>query len=203
MWEWYWLRGQLLRESDRQPGVLIENLLQPCEWRRFVPKTHGICRGQPPRICLQLNPAQWTNNRKWKVLPHAACKTLLSSPGNALLTQIYQNPSMRYGTEFHSRTVASLKPEISQAKHSLLDEIASTDEAKVIHGETTSFRENCDRRPPRPPTKQPGCISSRKKLCPFCKQSGRTDSRLLSKCRFLPERDRKYMSKASQIAPIF
>ena len=48
---------------------------------------------------------------------------------------------MRYGTEFHSRTVASLKPEISQAKNSLLDEIASTDEAQVIHAETTSLRE--------------------------------------------------------------
>ena len=34
----------------------------------------------------------------------------------------------RYGTEFRSLTLASLKPEIWQAKNSLLDEIASTNE---------------------------------------------------------------------------
>ena len=38
----------------------------------------------------------------------------------------------RYGTELRSRTLASIKPEISQALESLLDEIKSTEDAKAI-----------------------------------------------------------------------
>ena len=66
-------------------------------------------------------------------------------------------------------SIASLKPEISQAKHPLLDEMTFTDQAKVIRAETSSFRANRDIRPPSPLTKEPGCITSREKLCPLCK----------------------------------
>jgi len=38
----------------------------------------------------------------------------------------------RYGTELRSKTLASLKPEISQALDSLLDEIQVSNEAKVL-----------------------------------------------------------------------
>ena len=38
----------------------------------------------------------------------------------------------RYGTKLRSQTLASIKPEISQALDSLLDEIASTNESKVL-----------------------------------------------------------------------
>ena len=38
----------------------------------------------------------------------------------------------RYGTELHSCTLASIKPEISQALQSLLDEIRATEDAKVM-----------------------------------------------------------------------
>ena len=38
----------------------------------------------------------------------------------------------RYGTELRSQTLASLKPEISQALDSLLEEIHSSAEAKVL-----------------------------------------------------------------------
>ena len=38
----------------------------------------------------------------------------------------------RYGTELRSKTLASLKPEISQALDSLLEEIESTNEAKIL-----------------------------------------------------------------------
>ena len=52
----------------------------------------------------------------------------------------------RYGTELRSRTLASIKPEISQALESLLDEIASADTAQVMR---TESRPN--RRGQRPP----------------------------------------------------
>ena len=81
---------------------------------------------------------------------------------NATLSKLV---TQRYGTELRSRTLASVKAELSQANNSLVDVIASTDEAKVIHVETTSFRTNLDRRQHRPPTNQPGTISSREKSC--------------------------------------
>ena len=43
----------------------------------------------------------------------------------------------RYGTELRSQTLATLKPEISQALDTLLDEINSTNETKVLR---TAFR---------------------------------------------------------------
>ena len=42
----------------------------------------------------------------------------------------------RYGTELRSRTLASMKPEISQALESLLVEIASADTAHVMRTES-------------------------------------------------------------------
>ena len=42
----------------------------------------------------------------------------------------------RYGTELRSRTLASIKPDISQALESLLDEIASADTAHVMRTES-------------------------------------------------------------------
>ena len=38
----------------------------------------------------------------------------------------------RYGTELRSRTLASIKPEISQALSSLLEEIHASDDAKIL-----------------------------------------------------------------------
>ena len=38
----------------------------------------------------------------------------------------------RYGTELRSRTLASIKPEISQALSSLLDELQCSEEAKIM-----------------------------------------------------------------------
>ena len=42
----------------------------------------------------------------------------------------------RYGTELRSRTLASIKPEIYQALSSLLDEITSSDDARIMRTET-------------------------------------------------------------------
>ena len=48
----------------------------------------------------------------------------------------------RYGTELRSRTLASIKPEISQALDSLLDEIRSSEDAKVMRTATSYFRKS-------------------------------------------------------------
>ena len=103
----------------------------------------------------------------------------------------------RYGTELRSRTLASIKPEVSQALNSLLDEIRASDDARVMRTATNTFRK----------TSQPkqGIRSARQpKSCPLCKQAGRLDSsHFLSECRHLPEDDCKYIAKARQIANIF
>ena len=78
------------------------------------------------------------------------------------------------GTELRSRTLASIKPEISQALPCLLDEVQESENARVM-----------------------GTAA-----CPLCKQAGRADHHYLSECTFLPERNRRYMAKARQIVGI-
>ena len=101
----------------------------------------------------------------------------------------------RYGTELRSRTLASIKPEISQALGSLLDEIQTNEAAKVMRTAASTkpkfsgFRAQGEYR-----------NSVQSKICPLCKQAGRSEyGHFLSKCKFLPEKDRHYMVKARQI----
>ena len=101
----------------------------------------------------------------------------------------------RYGTELRSRTLASLKPEISQALDSLLEEIRSTADSKVLRTTAARFRQF----PPRPSHKsspQPWASNKRPKYCPLCKQAGRNDQHFLSTCTYLPPEDRTYLSRS-------
>jgi hypothetical protein len=45
----------------------------------------------------------------------------------------------RYGTELRSRTLASIKPEISQALTSLLEEIRNSEDARAMRSTASSF----------------------------------------------------------------
>ena len=106
----------------------------------------------------------------------------------------------RYGTELRSRTLASIKPEISQALASLLDEIRTADDAKIMRTAVSNYRRPLGTRAPYKATARP---SRPTKSCPLCKQAGRPDnSHFLSECSFLPDQDRKYITKARQIADI-
>ena len=88
----------------------------------------------------------------------------------------------KYATDLRSRTLASLKPEISLAISSLLDEVHSLADAKVLR---SSFQRKL---PPKRPT------------CPICKQAKRPNfQHFLSKCTYLPEEDRKYMKSSEKI----
>ena len=106
----------------------------------------------------------------------------------------------RYGTELRSRTLAYKKPEISQALSSLLDEIHTADEAKILRAEVSNY---CKSGNSKQSFKQNLRSSKAVRVCPLCKQAGRSDSNhFLSECSFLPEQDRKYMVRARQIAEI-
>ena len=86
----------------------------------------------------------------------------------------------RYGTELRTRTLSSIKPEISQALDSLLDEITSAEDAKVMRAAAGSRSQNRFW-----PQKQQRRPSNRK--CPLCKQAGRKDiHHFLSECTHLP-----------------
>ena len=102
----------------------------------------------------------------------------------------------RYGTELRWCTLALIKLEIFQALQSLLNEIRTAEDAKVMR---TAVSPVC-----RPPSnaKAPIRFCPRKKSCPMCEQAGRADSHYLSECFYLPENDRRYIAKVRQISSI-
>ncbi len=116
----------------------------------------------------------------------------------------------RYGTELRSQTLASIKPEISQALESLLDELRTAEDARIMRSASfypTSKRPNTStpqdyRQPWRPrrdpssnrPPRQPSCI--------LCKEAGRPSNHYLSKCLHLPPADKKFLAKARVIAAL-
>ncbi|CAC5371069.1 unnamed protein product [Mytilus coruscus] len=99
----------------------------------------------------------------------------------------------RYGTELRSKTLASLKPEISQALDSLLDEIHSATDAKVLRASIKD--KHFDRS-----AKKTGSIRTGRqiKCCVLCKQVGRPSQHFLSTCKYLPDEDKQYMSRVRQ-----
>ena len=94
----------------------------------------------------------------------------------------------RYGTELRSQTLSSIKPEISQALDSLLEEIHASNESKVLRSAIKFSSANIHKSDSKQLTKT--CVS-----CPLCKQAGRPFQHFLSKCKYLPESDKAYLSK--------
>jgi hypothetical protein len=117
----------------------------------------------------------------------------------------------RYGTELRCRTLAFIKPEISQALDSLLEKLCTSEEAKVLRTIHTSFGRppRIDNRPPasnRPyPTKGKTTYKPRpNKSCALCLQAGRPDyrSHFLSTCQYLPDSDRQFIARARHVTDI-
>ncbi|XP_039264413.2 uncharacterized protein LOC120340183 [Styela clava] len=123
--------------------------------------------------------------------------TLENTIVNFWLSLLHQDLPMlvkqRYGTELRSRTLASIKPEISGALESLLDELASMEYAKVcrsLHSQKlNSKKDSYSRRN----------INIRQS-CPLCKEGGRPFKHYLSRCPFLPDNDKQFMAKARMIS---
>jgi hypothetical protein len=100
----------------------------------------------------------------------------------------------RYGKELRSKTLASLKPEISQALDSLLEEIHATNEAKVLR---TAFQRSSQQRANPIPASNKNATKS----FPLCKQTKRSQfQHYLSQCPFLPNEDRQYLSRTRHVA---
>ena len=92
-----------------------------------------------------------------------------------------------------SRSLTSLKPEISQALDSLLDEIHTTTDAKILRSTASQLRLSSVRAPYS--TCQQPVTKHQVRSCPLCKQAGRNDRHFLSKCTHLPAEDRAFLAK--------
>ena len=90
----------------------------------------------------------------------------------------------RYGVQLRSQTLASIKPEISQALDYLLEEISTCQDMKSM---STSTKSNQQRR------SSTSTKSNRK--CILCDQAGRPSKHWLSECRYLPDHDKKFMAR--------
>ena len=99
----------------------------------------------------------------------------------------------KYGSELRNKTLASLKPEISQALGSLLDELRSIEDTKAMRiGSTT---------PRRLPNAGQGQPRRRPFLsCILCKTAGRPHTtHNLMDCRYLPDRDRRPWARSRMV----
>ena len=85
----------------------------------------------------------------------------------------------RYGPKHRCTTFASLKPDISLAKYSLLDDIMSNNDAKVLR---TAFK----RRSQFSGSKITKDLRKVSKICPLCKQGRRPRVGPLSKRMLIP-----------------
>ena len=95
----------------------------------------------------------------------------------------------RHGTGLRSRTLVSIKPEISQALTSLLDEIRAANDTKIMRTAAGNYRKPTDSRTSYKMNTRPNRPT---RSCPLCKQAGRpNNAHFLSECSFLPEQDRK------------
>ena len=93
-----------------------------------------------------------------------------------------------FGTELRNKTLSSIKPEISQALSSLLDELHNIDEIKYLRTFTPVTPQTGFRNKPKPKSF---------KSCVLCKTGGRPHTtHNLSECRHLPEADKRYMARA-------
>ena len=99
----------------------------------------------------------------------------------------------KYGSELRNQTLSSLKSEISQSLDSLLDELKTVDESRVQRTSTYPY-------PNR--NRQSTFQSTRtgSKFCCLCHAAKRpSDSHYLSQCKYLPEGDRKRLSKVRTV----
>ena len=111
----------------------------------------------------------------------------LIHPGLPLLVK------QKYGSELRNKTLASLKPEISQALGSLLDELRCIEDTKAMRIGSTA--------PRRHPNSDQGQPRRRPFLsCILCKTAGRPhNTHNLMDCRYLPDRDRRPWARSRMV----
>ena len=110
----------------------------------------------------------------------------------------------RYGAELRNKTLASIKPEISQALTSLLEELSTGENSRIMRAQGFSYRNRGGGHSSSNSSNNNNNNSNQRsgKYCCLCRTANRPhDTHFLSQCRFLPESDRKRMS-ASKIRSV-
>ena len=99
----------------------------------------------------------------------------------------------KYGSELRNKTLASLKPEISQALGSLLDELRCIEDTKAMRIGSTTPRRN--------PSSGQGQPRRRPFLsCILCKTAGRPHTtHNLMDCHYLTDRDRRPWARSRMV----
>ena len=172
-------------QADERPEDLYQRIVAFIEDNLLKPDSGITHNGAPVTEEEELSPS----------LENYAVLTWLQLIHEGLPKLVKQ----RYGPELRSKTLASIKPEISQALDSLLEELQACEDAKVMRATANDFRNRSNpaqsrARPPqnRRPTPK----------CPLCKEAGRPYSHYLSKCLHLPPDDRKFLARARRITDI-
>ena len=109
----------------------------------------------------------------------------------------------RYGAELRNKTLATIKPEISQALNSLLEELSVGEDSRILR--TQGYHSHPRRQNSSQPHRQNSSQPRSNKYCCLCRSANRPghDSHYLSQCRYLPEADRKrFSASASNIRGI-
>ena len=105
----------------------------------------------------------------------------------------------RYATELRSRSLASIKDEISTALESLLEQVQANKDARALRSQIGSNNNGSRNRNNFNGSKRTDDYAQSSKSnreCPLCDQVGRANTdHYLSECRYLPGKDKKYMSK--------
>ncbi|KAI8484911.1 hypothetical protein Bbelb_373180 [Branchiostoma belcheri] len=101
----------------------------------------------------------------------------------------------RYGAELRHQTMASIKPEISLALTTLLDELRNTEDIRTLRIRHRKHPSSyCPSNPQR------STSTSRNRECPLCAQSGRSvTDHFLSQCPFLPDNDKQFILRSRRI----
>ena len=100
----------------------------------------------------------------------------------------------RFPTQLRSNTIFSLREEISDAIPSILEDL----EEKAGIGRLSRFAESKFKN--RTPNRYNKSYKPTKRRCCFCEAKGRIcDDHFLSQCPFLPEEDKRYMSKTREV----
>ena len=102
----------------------------------------------------------------------------------------------KYATELRTRTLASIKCEISQALSSLMEELQSMQDVKNMRTTVNRIPHAAVHRSSKG-TPSGGKVP-KKKRCELCFLAGRKHDHFLSKCRYLPEDDKRYISSRAR-----
>ena len=106
----------------------------------------------------------------------------------------------KYATALRTKTLYSLKPEISMAIPSLLEEAQSIEDARVMRLGGSGQRQHKSNYSKF--SNQSGSKSGKVKKtveCSICSRAGRPSNHYLSKCRYLNDSDRQFLSKSRRV----